>query len=161
MGGKIRGYSNIMADLGMVRKTRYEKPDWDSIATLDLRTITNKRMASPEWEQDKRIIERYFYDLQMESNIIRGRLDNEGYIKQEDMFEYRIEGNKLIREGTTLQGRRFENKMDLKTALKIAKKDYLALHKGLYLHMKHDEDIITLESLVGEGRSPIQHLTIK
>lgn len=161
MGEKIRGYSNIMVDLGMVRKTRYEKPDWDSIATLDLRTITNKRMASAEWEQDKRIIERYFYDLQMESNIIRGRLDNEGYIKQEDMFEYRIEGNKLIREGTTLQGRRFENKMDLKTALKIGKEDYLALHKGLYLHMKYDEDIITLKSLVGEGRSPIQHLTIK
>jgi len=161
MGGKIRGYSNIMADLGMVRKTRYEKPDWDSIATLDLRTITNKRMASAEWEQDKRIIERYFYDLEMESNTIRGRIDYEGYIKQEDMFEYRIEGNKLIREGTTIQGRRFKNEMDLKTALKIGKKDYLALHKGLYLHMKYDEDIITLESLVGTGRSPIQHLTIE
>lgn len=40
----------------------------------------------------------------MESNTIRGRLDYEGYIKQEDMFEYRIEGNKLIREGTTIQG---------------------------------------------------------
>ena len=122
MGRKIRGYSNIMADLGMVRKTRYEKPDWDSIATLDLRTITNKRMASAEWEQDKRIIERYFYDLEMESNTIRGRLDYEGYIKQEDMFEYRIEGNKLIREGTTIQGRRFKNEMDLKTALKIGKR---------------------------------------
>ena len=32
---------------------------------------------------------------------------------------------------------------------------------GVYLYMKYDEDIITLESLVGTGRSPIQHLTIK
>lgn len=161
MGKRIRPSSRISQELGIEQRTRYEKPTWDSIATLDLRTITEKRMASKQWEQDKSKIEEYFYDLQLESASIRGRVDNEGYIKSEDLYEYKIEGDKLVREGITLQGRRFRNTTDLWTALKIAKKDYLALHKGVYLNMKYGDDIMPLEKTVGTGRSPIQLLTMK